>query len=171
MRSNRTTQHPVRLGSSTASHKCTKPSPKMGGKCSCEDRKKLADFEKKVSSLEKLISDHTRKTSHSLQITHRRSSQINMENNLHQGWRSLKRSSMEVVNQASNKRMKVNDSKIVTITLDESDSDNDVEIIEQRIKSRKTATRMYFDKPKTSTIIKSKYNEEASRLIAMAHGN
>jgi len=29
--------------------------------------------------------------------------------------------------------------------------DDDVEIIEQRIKSRKTASRMYFDKPKTST--------------------
>ena len=38
-RSNRTTQHPVRLGSSTASVKCIKPNPKMGGKYSCEDRK------------------------------------------------------------------------------------------------------------------------------------
>ena len=40
---------------------------------------------------------------------------------------------MEVVNQASNKRMKGNDSKIVTITLDESDTDDDVEIIEHRM--------------------------------------
>ena len=85
----------------------------MGGRCSCEDRKKLADFEEKVTSLEKLILDHTGKTSNSLQITQGRSSQINTDGNTNQSWRSLKRSSMEVVNQASNKRMKVNDSKIV----------------------------------------------------------
>ena len=54
-RSNRTTQHPVRLGSSTASVKFINPNPRMGGKCSCEDRKKLADFKEKVSSLEKII--------------------------------------------------------------------------------------------------------------------
>ena len=77
---------------------------------------------------------------------------------------------MEVANQASNKRMRVNDSKIVTITLDESDSDDDVEIIEHRMNKRKTGSRMYFDKPKTSTMVQSKYNEEASRLIALAHG-
>ena len=78
---------------------------------------------------------------------------------------------MEVANKASNKRMRVNDSKIVTITLDESDSNDDVEIIEQRIKSRKTASRMYFHKPKTSTMVRANYNEEPSRLIAMAHSN
>ena len=60
---------------------------------------------------------------------------------------------------------------VVTIMLDESDSDDDVEIIEQRFKSRKTASRMYSDKPKTSTMVKVKYNEEASRIISMAHGN
>ena len=64
-RSNRTTQHPVRLGSSGASVKRTRPSPNMGGRCSCEDRKKLADFEKKVTSLEQLISAHTGKTNKS----------------------------------------------------------------------------------------------------------
>ena len=55
----------------------------------------------------------------------------------------------------------------VTITLDESDSNDDVEIIEQRIKNRKTASRMYFDKPKTSTMVKSKYNEEAYMNFSM----
>ena len=87
------------------------------------------------------------------------------------GWISLKRSSVEVVNQASNKRMKVNDTKIVTITLDDSDSDDDIEIIEHRMNQRKTGSRrIYYDKPKTSTIVQSKYNEEASWLIALAHG-
>ena len=41
--------------------------------------------------------------------------------------------------------------------VDESDTDDDVEIIEHRMNQRKTGSRMYFDKPKT-------------RLIALAHG-
>ena len=86
--SNRTTQHPVRLGSSTVSVKRIKPNPKMGGKCSCEDKKKLADFEEKVCALEKIISDHTRKMSHLIQITHGRYNQSNVHNT-HQQWRSL----------------------------------------------------------------------------------
>ena len=101
----------------------------------------------------------TSKTIHSIQITQGRYNQSNTENS-HQEWRSVKRSSMEVANQASNKRMRANDSKVVTIMLDESDSNYDVKIIEQRIKSKKTASRMYFDKPKTSTIVKSKYNKK-----------
>ena len=49
-------------------------------------------------------------------------------------------------------------------------SDDDVEIIEHRMNQRKTGSRMSIDKPKTSTMVQSKYNEEASRLIALAHG-
>ena len=60
------------------------------------------------------------------------------------GWSLLKRSSVEVVNQASNKRMNVNDTKIVTITLDDSDSDDDIEIIEHRMKQRKTGSRRMY---------------------------
>ena len=67
--------------------------------------------------------------------------------------------------------MKVNDTKIVTITLDDSDSDNDIEIIEHRMTQRKTGSRrIYYDKPKTSTKAPTLYNAKASRLISMAHG-
>ena len=103
--STRTTQHPVRLGSSEASVKCTRPSLNMGGGCSSEDRKKLADFEKKVTSLEKLILDHTGKMSSSSQFTQGRSNQTNKDGNTLLGWRSLKRSSVEVVNQAMIQRL------------------------------------------------------------------
>ena len=115
-------------------------------------------------------SSHTGKTnkshlaSSSSQITQGRPNQTLL------GWSSLKRSSVEVVNQVSNKRMKVNDTKIVTITLDESNTNDNIEIIEHMMNQRKTGSRrIYYDKPKTSTMVQSKYNEEASRLIALAH--
>ena len=134
----------------------------MGGNCSCE---KIASVQEKVNALEKIVSDHT-KTSHSIQIS--RSNQPDVGNS-HPERRSLNKSS------DSSKRMRT--SEVVTITLDDS-SDDDVTIdwednssssndniliLEQRIRSRKTASRIYSDKmtsrtalkPKTSTMISS----------------
>ena len=88
--------------------------------------------------MEKIVSDHTKKTSQSIQILHGGSNQSGMGNS-HKEWRSLKRSSRDFSNQASNKRMRT--SEVVTLRLDDDSSDNDVEILEQRIKSRKTECR------------------------------
>ena len=88
--------------------------------------------------MEKIVSDHTKKRSQSIQILHGGSNQSGTGNS-HKEWRSLKRSSRDFSNQASNKRMRT--SEVVTLRLDDDDSsDNDVEILEQRIKSRKTAS-------------------------------
>ena len=83
---------------------------------------------------------------------------------------------MEVVNQASNKRMKVKNTKIVTITLDESDTNNDIEIIEHRMNQRKTGSRrIYYDKQQTSTMVllhKTKWRRTFYKIIhETSHGN
>ena len=90
-----------------------------------------------ISVLWKIVSDHTKKRSKSIQILHGGSNQSGTGNS-HKEWRSLKRSSRDFSNQASNKRMRT--SEVVTLRLDDDSSDNDVEILEQRIKSRKTAS-------------------------------
>ena len=87
--------------------------------------------------MEKIVSDHTKKRSKSIQILHGGSNQSGTGNS-HKEWRSLKRSSRDFSNQASNKRMRT--SEVVTLRMDDDSSDNDVEILEQRIKSRKTAS-------------------------------